>query len=242
MTLRLACEGYCRCRRDPAGVEVGRLRYATVQRMGRRGLLGTGGADAAGQRATMRGVAALFAIAIAPLAMAAIADAETGVADCEATESTLDADATLAGAAGAYQLTLVGGRSGGKLPEARGTLVLMPSTFGPDAFSPSSSPLSGATDVDLRAVGAFPPGDAGSQDPAAPGVLVLESRDGDTPRILLRLGADANRPDSPLFDGSYAVLEVRRITASGFAGIWRSAVDRLAASGHFCAWRLGGEP
>lgn len=190
----------------------------------------------------LRGVAALLAVAIAPQAITAIADAEPDVADCQAPESALAADATLAGAAGAYRLTLVGGRSGGELREAGGTLVLMPSTFGPDAFSPSSSPLSGATDVDLRAVGAFPPGDAGSKDPAAPGVLVLESHDGDTPRILLRLGADANRPDSPLFDGSYAVLEVRRITASGFAGIWRSAVDRLAASGHFCAWQLGGEP
>ena len=51
-----------------------------------------------------------------------------------------------------------------------------------------------------------------------------------------------NRPDSPLFDGSYAVLEVRRITASGFQGVWRSAVDGLAASGHFCAWRSGDAP
>lgn len=209
---------------------------------GRRGLLGTGGADAAGWRAVMRGVAAPFAVAIAPLAMAAIADAGAGVADCEATESALAADATLAGAAGTYRLTLVGGGSRAKLREVSGTLVLVPTAFAPDAFSPSSSPLSGATDIDLRAVGAFPAGDPGSKDPAAPGVLVLESRHGDAPRILLRLGADANRPESPLFDGGYAVLDVRRVAASGFAGTWRSAALGLAASGHFCAWRSGGEP
>lgn len=190
---------------------------------------------------TLLGVAALFAVAIAPQAVTGITDAEPGVADCQAPESALAADATLAGSAGAYRLTLVGDGSGGKLQSASGTLVLAPSTFAANAYSPSSNPLSGATDINLRAVGAFSAGDPSSKDPAAPGVLVLESRHGDAPRILLRFGADANRPESPLFDGAYTVLEVRRITASGFAGIWRSAVDRLAASGHFCAWRSGGE-
>lgn len=62
---------------------------------------------------------------------------------------------------GSYRLTLVGGRSSGRLREASGALVLSPSTFGPDAFSPSSNPLSGGTDIDLRMVGAFAIGDPG---------------------------------------------------------------------------------
>ena len=190
----------------------------------------------------MRGTATLLAVAIAPQAMTAVGDLEPGVADCKAWESALAADATLAGAAGAYRLTVVDGHSSGKRKETNGTLLLVPSSFAPDAWSPASNPLSGAADIDLRAVGAFPAGDPGSKDPAAPGVLVLESRQGDAPHILLRLGADANRPESPLFDGSYAVLEVRRITPSGFAGTWRSAADGLAASGHFCASRSGNAP
>ncbi len=161
---------------------------------------------------------------------------------CLPVEGGLAAGATLAGAAGTYQLVLTGRRTRGKLRTVSGALVLVPSVFDPAAFKPALAPLRGAADIDLRAVGAFPAGDVGSKDPAAPGVLVLESRQGDAPRILLRLGADANRPESPLFDGSHAVLEVRRIAASGFAGTWRSAADGLAASGHFCAWRSGDAP
>ena len=161
---------------------------------------------------------------------------------CRPVEGGLAAGATLAGAAGTYRLVLTGQGTGAKLGTASGTLVLVPSAFDPAAFQPASAPLRGATDIDLRAVGAFPAGDAASRDPAAPGVVVLQWREDGAPRILLRLGADANRPDGPLFDGSHAVLEVRRTSASGFAGAWRSAADGVAASGHFCAWRSGDAP
>ena len=161
---------------------------------------------------------------------------------CRPVEGGLAAGATLAAAVGTYRLVLTGQRPGVELRTASGTLVLVPSVFDPAAFRPASAPLRGAADIDLRAVGAFPAGDPGSKDPAAPGVLVLESREGGAPRILLRLGADANRPESPLFDGSYTVLEVRRVTPAGFAGTWRSAADGLTASGHFCASRSGNAP
>ena len=181
----------------------------------------------------------LAALVLASAASCGIAfAAESYSGECLPTGAALAADATLGAAAGAYRLTMVGGRPGEAPRSASASLVLAPSTFGADAFAPSSNPLAGATDIDLRAVGAFPVGDPASRDPAAPGVIVLESRQGNDARILLRLGADANRPDSPLFDGGYAVLEVREITAAGFAGDWRSAADGTMASGHFCARRL----
>ena len=161
--------------------------------------------------------------------------AESSSGECLPTGAVLAADATLGAAAGAYRLIMVGGRPGEEARTASASLVLAPSSFGADAFAPAANPLTGATDIDLRAVGAFPIGDPASRDPAAPGVVVLESRQGNGVQILLRLGADANRPDSPLFDGGHAVLEVREITAAGFAGDWRSTAEGMMASGHFCA-------
>ena len=189
-----------------------------------------------------RPVWALFAAAVAWPGGAAVAgpDAVSGAGACRPTAGVLAADATLAGAAGAYRLTMVrtdaGGEGAGKSPTASGSLRLQPSASG--AFAPASDPLRGATDVDLRAVGAQRVGDPASEDPAAPGVLVLESHRDDGPRILLRLGSEANRPDQLLFDGGYTVLDVGEITARGFAGEWRSAAEHRSAAGHFCAVRL----
>ena len=168
----------------------------------------------------------------AVLGYAGVASAES---PCLPTEGTLAADASLAGAAGGFSLTLVARQAHGKGGAVTGSLVLEP--WDSDAFLPASSPLRGATDIDLEAVGAVRVGDPGSKDWAAPGVLVLESHQGGTARILLRLGADANRAGEPLFDGGYAVLEVAEIIASGFAGSWRSGVEGHSVSGHFCATR-----
>ena len=79
--------------------------------------------------------------------------------------------------------------------------------------------------------------DPDSEDPQAPGVLVLESSQTGTRRILLRFGADANRRDDMLFDGAYTVLEVREIAADGFAGNWRSGLRLSRLEGYFCARR-----
>ena len=80
-------------------------------------------------------------------------------------------------------------------------------------------------------------GDPAGEDPKAPGVLVLESGRGGKRRILLRLGADANRRDAALFDGAWTVLEVRETAADGFAGSWRSGLRLSRTRGHFCAKR-----
>lgn len=186
--------------------------------------------------------ALLFAATLASYGAWVFADPDSApeTQPCQPAEGVLAAGATLAGAAGAYRLILVGQQARGKTRTVSGSLVLMPSAFDPGAFKPASNPLSGAAYINLRAVGAFPAGDPGSKDPEAPGVLVLESREGGAPRILLRLGADANRQDSPLFDGGYTVLDVRQISARGFAGEWRSGANGHSASGHFCARRSTG--
>jgi hypothetical protein len=102
-------------------------------------------------------------------------------------------------------------------------------------------PLVGAAELDLGAVGAVAPGGTSSNDPAAPGVLVIE-RPGNSPpgeRILLRLGAEANRPEQLRFDGGYTVLRVREIDRGGFRGDWESGAPLPRAHGRFCASRAG---
>ena len=101
-------------------------------------------------------------------------------------------------------------------------------------------PLIGWTSMDPAAVGGTETGALDSRDVSAPGVLVIERRTGrpDAPReIMLRLGADANRPDRLRFDGGYFALTVRRMDEAGFAGTWASAAGGPQAAGHFCARR-----
>jgi hypothetical protein len=103
-------------------------------------------------------------------------------------------------------------------------------------------PLAGTTDLDPAVVGGVSTGDNASTDPAAPGVLVIERHAGAAgapARIMLRLGALANRRGLVRFDGGYFALTVRRIDADGFAGTWSSGTAREAAAGYFCAERPG---
>ena len=98
-----------------------------------------------------------------------------------------------------------------------------------------TSPLYGSTDVRVEAVGAVRVGDLSSVDTAAPGVLVIESRTGSGPTILLRFGSDANRRDLVRFDGGYTVLSVVGIREGGFGGTWSSGTQGPQSSGFFCA-------
>ena len=151
---------------------------------------------------------------------------------CRPTSVTLPHDATLAGAHGRYRLTLVAPAGG---TSVTGTLTLVPAPPGRATLGPAATPLQGATDIDLRAVGAHRIGDPAATDPDAPGVLVLEfDRDGER-HILLRLGSDANRRDEMLFDGGHSVLRVREIGEGGFSGTWDSEARLAFAEGHFCA-------
>ncbi len=154
---------------------------------------------------------------------------------CMPTSNSLHPNVTLSDRAGQYRLTLIEVVNGSDARSAQGTLTLRQQPSELDSLGNSATPLYGFTDINLRAVGAYEVGDPDSEDPQAPGVLILESdRDG-ARRILLRLGADANRRDDMLFDGAYTVLEVHEIAADGFAGNWRSGLRLSLSEGYFCA-------
>ena len=159
----------------------------------------------------------------------------------------LPADASLEGRAGEYRLTMVeevdGDPDGATTRTAEGSLLLFDQMdvlreFAGGAGGPVpgvTSPLYGSTDVDVEAVGAVRVGSLSSEDPASPGVLVIESETGASPSILLRLGADANRRTLVRFDGGYTVLTVVEVGEESFSGIWSSGVRGPDSEGFFCA-------
>ena len=157
---------------------------------------------------------------------------------CAPVSARLAAGATLAGRIGTYGLALVEVRNGVHARRAQGVLTLLRQPPGLDRLKTASTPLYGFTDVDLRAVGAYRVGDPASKNPNAPGALVLESLHDGKRRILLRLGADANRRDEMLFDGAFTVLEVHKISGDGFTGNWRSGARLSRTGGYFCARRV----
>ena len=159
---------------------------------------------------------------------------------CSAVDEELGPDGTLRGRSGVYRLILVLNSSDAVQRSTEGELWLRSQPPGSRDFAGAPTRLIGSTDIDVEAVDAFRVGDPASEDPDAPGVLVLESDGPDGRSILLRLGSDANRRDVFAFDGAYTVLVVRRIDGGGFAGSWRSATWDKRAEGYFCA-RSSGE-
>jgi hypothetical protein len=162
---------------------------------------------------------------------------------CGPVEGALPAGAQAEPLRGEFRLTLVAVSGPGAGRSAAGKLRLH--SFGtrqaPVPAAPGvSHPLYGATDVRLADVGAAAPGDATRDDPAAPGVLVIEwQRSGPPARneITLRLGADANHGGQERFDGSHMALFVSSLSAERFTGRWRSGGDQQA-EGYFCAERV----
>ncbi len=167
-------------------------------------------------------------------------------APCVPTTDTLRADASAAGLAGEYRVTIVATTGPAVGDTARGTLSLQPYAEEMQqvpgvggAVDPNFvAPVFGALDVDITRLGAVRLGALGSVDPNMPGVIVIE-RVGEPKRILLRLGSEANRRDLQRFDGGYTVLEVQTLSDDSFAGSWRSGVTRTQAEGFFCAVRVG---
>jgi hypothetical protein len=153
------------------------------------------------------------------------------------------------GWAGEYRLTMVeqvdGAPDGAQTRTTEGSLLLFNQidtlrVFTGGAGDPIpgvTSPLFGSTDVNLEAVGAVRVGSLSSEDPASPGVLVIESETGASPSILLRLGAEANRRALVRFDGGYTVLTVVEVGVESFSGIWSSGVRGPDSEGFFCATR-----
>jgi hypothetical protein len=162
---------------------------------------------------------------------------------CAPPRGPLAADASLAGRAGVYLLTMIEEVGGNPSRTADGTLSLLTQEDGLRQFPGGAggsipgvtSPLFGSTDLDIGAVGAVRVGDLSSEDPASPGVLVIESETGAGTSILLRLGSDANRRDLVRFDGGYTVLTVVEITGAAFGGTWSSGIRGPESSGFFCA-------
>lgn len=146
---------------------------------------------------------------------------------------------TLVGMDGGYALTMVVPDADGSARSAEGTLTLIPQVEDLLEMSSVRTPLYGSTDIDVAAVGALPVGILESDDPLAPGVLVMESSTEGVPPVRLRFGSDANRRDLVRFDGGYTLLTVTEISSDGFAGLWRSGVGGTLTDGHFCA-RLRG--
>ena len=147
---------------------------------------------------------------------------------CIAVDSMTGSDVAAGQLSGEYRLTMVAtsGRRSGR--SVSGSFALDDHT--------------GYASIALDSVGAIAPGDIGSRDPNAPGVLLLTSTDSSVTNPTLRFGADANRSDRRMFDGSYSILLVDVATASGFSGRWRSAVNASQSSGYFCADRVASNP
>ena len=157
---------------------------------------------------------------------------------CMPVSGSLSMDATLADRSGSYRLTLVKPSFGADGRSAQGTLTLLEAPEGLDSLGSASTPLYGFTDVDIKAVGAHRVGSLLSDDPQAPGVLVLEGNYTGERSILLRFGSTVNQRDIIRYDGAYTVLEVQEISAEGFAGSWRSATFKSGTKGYFCATKI----
>ena len=162
---------------------------------------------------------------------------------CVPSEGPLAVDASLEGRAGEYRLMMVEEVDGTATRTAEGSLLLLDQVDSLREFAGGaggsipgvSSPLFGSTDVNVEGVGAVRVGSLSSEDPASPGVLVIESETGQSQSILLRFGSDANRRTLVRFDGGYTVLEVVAITAESFSGTWASGARGPESEGFFCA-------
>jgi hypothetical protein len=168
-----------------------------------------------------------------PVAMPGDSPSSAGPS-CERTDGSLAAGATLADHVGAYRLTLVRGDVEAVPSWVEGELTLTERPAGMRSVDGWTTPLQGTAEIEIRRVGAQDTGSLMSDDPAAPGVLVLEDG-GAEPTILLRLGSSANRTDLTAFDAAYTVLTVRGIDGGSFAGSWRSGAFGDEVSGYFCA-------
>ncbi len=164
---------------------------------------------------------------------------------CQAAEGDLPMDVSAQTWAGEYRLVMVAttGDSAGR--SASGNMRLMVQSeelqvppMG-SADGGTRMPLYGTTDIDLAAILAVEVGTLDSDDPLAPGVLVLGrpvERDGGTStEITIRLGSDANIRGLTRFDGGYTALFVRQASTGGLAGNWASGATGQLSSGHFCA-------
>lgn len=170
---------------------------------------------------------------------------------CAPVTEELPSGAAAEGLEGEYQLRMIATSGPQAGDTVVGRLLLVPhdssmrrvTIAGKVRDRSTTVPLYGAAELDPASVGALYAGDLSSLDPGRPGVAVFESDagPGGGPRILLRLGSEANRRDQLRFDGPYTVLRVKQISEEGFAGTWDSGAPLPRSGGHFCAKRSRAE-
>lgn len=153
---------------------------------------------------------------------------------CERVDGALAPGATLEDRAGTFRLTLVRGDVDVRPSWVEGELILVRRSTDLRELDGWTTPLQGTADIEIEHVGAYEAGSLTNEDPAAPGVLVLED-DSDEPTIILRLGSSANRTDRTAFDQAFTALTVQLVDDDGFAGSWRSGLFGDEVSGYFCA-------
>ena len=152
----------------------------------------------------------------APPADASVAATATGGQACVPVEGALSSDASLSGMPGSYRLTLA--TSDTPPVSTEGSLVLEPLPEALQEMAGAATPLGGTADIDVEAVGALRLGDLGSADPAAPGVLVIESPG---PSVLLRFGSDPAPMRSWLDGGTWHIV----MTVQYAGAAWPLQID-----------------
>jgi hypothetical protein len=192
-------------------------------------------------RVTPAALVAAFAALAGCSPRAASADPQSCAPSTAWADSSAAPDSAASAAAlmGGYRLRLVATSGPRRDSSADGRLTLEPAAAPIDS-SPRRPALFGTGELPLEDVGA-PAADLGSRDPMRPGVVVFELPAGTggepAPRILLRLGAEANRQDVVRVEGASTVLRVKEVRDDGFAGDWTANAPLPVAEGYFCAWR-----
>src|SRR6476646_2546020 len=169
---------------------------------------------------------------------------------CRPPTGSLPRTATAEGLAGEYRVHLAAtsGASAGRSVESGLRLSPLADSLARAVVvlgvrdTTTSHPLAGTSDLDPTALGGVRTGDLTTDDPEAPGVLVIErhpAHEDAGAEIMLRLGSDANRLGVVRYDGGYFALTVRSLGPGGFAGTWASGGSKagVGAEGYFCAER-----
>jgi hypothetical protein len=177
------------------------------------------------------GLAALTACAPRPVA--------AGPQTCAPGSATLGSEADAGALTGEYRLRLVATSGPRRDSSTDGSLTLAAADSATRSRAVHRYTLLGHGELELGEVGAAE-ADVTSRDPMRPGALVFDlGRPVAAPssRVLVRLGAEANRQDVMRLEGAYTVLRVRAIDEAGFSGEWASGAPLPVAEGYFCAWR-----
>jgi hypothetical protein len=155
-------------------------------------------------------------------------------------ENRLAADYDGAAMAGTFTLWMFADEGDFEGAATMGDLVM--TAYGEPPKTALGEPplLHGTTTIDPSQLGAAHTGDMTSADPARPGVLLLQTRDGAAarPDVTIRLGAIGNRMDRIVFDGAYTALRPLSVADTLVSGTWESGVGSgTVAGGRFCAVR-----